>query len=278
LIGTLDVVSLLTSVFFFSPILFFFFFGGGGVVQLLFITRMSRMYTKSGTRNPSRDPVSPNSYAKFEALGPIGPRCRNLESYGEDDDEKKICGLSKLDRPGCVVISLGSNGQFGFEEAVVRKTMHCVVHTYDCTGFWELPEHLKARVTFHRACIASESKTVAGREYLDYNGVLRRSGLVAAGQAAARPPAHLKMDIEGWEYDVMRSIFMSQDLKMFPQQVSLEIHWWTGGDYTYKGVISAGELLALGSAMYRAGYVIIDSRSNLGCHQCIELTLFRVFC
>jgi hypothetical protein len=80
--------------------------------------------------------------ARWDLLGPVGPKCRNLESYGagalggerartksiNDMESKRACGLSRMPQP-CNVIAIGSNGQWGFEEDVVRNA-RCRVHTF----------------------------------------------------------------------------------------------------------------------------------------------------
>jgi hypothetical protein len=97
------------------------------------------------------DPALPWSHLRYHMLGPVGPVCgappplpppppslppnsactpvspapraaaTPLETYGRGDGEKRACGLSQQ-RPPCVVISIGSNGEWEFEEDVRPTT------------------------------------------------------------------------------------------------------------------------------------------------------------
>lgn len=66
----------------------------------------------------------------FDALGaPTATTCQRIERFGAGDDEKRICMDDIVPSSPCLMISVGSNNQWGFEEAVVART-HCTVKTY----------------------------------------------------------------------------------------------------------------------------------------------------
>ncbi len=52
------------------------------------------------------------------------------------DGTKLMCKVDEHeegDPHRCVIVSMGSNNEFGFEESVLKETK-CDVHTYDCTS------------------------------------------------------------------------------------------------------------------------------------------------
>jgi hypothetical protein len=128
---------------------------------------------------------------RFDAIGPVAPRCHVLESYGVGDGEKRACGLLSRSIGDCVVISIGCNGQWAFEEDIVAKT-NCTVYTFDCT----VPEHtappleIRDRVKFHPQCIAAREGVINGAHFITWPTLLSMIGL-------AKPPTFLKLDIEG---------------------------------------------------------------------------------
>jgi hypothetical protein len=50
---------------------------------------------------------------------------------GKGDGNKAFCDLSQLQEP-CIIYSVGSNGDFSFEQSVLQHT-RCDVFTFDCT-------------------------------------------------------------------------------------------------------------------------------------------------
>lgn len=99
-------------------------------------------------------------WANFD-VAPQPLHCSGMWRYGGtsgvavDDGGKWLCALSQLPER-CVIYSLGSNNDFGFEEAMLRYT-DCETHTFDCTS--EPPaQPLSPRAHFHRVCIGADSK------------------------------------------------------------------------------------------------------------------------
>ena len=143
----------------------------------------------------------PYGHRRFDLLGPVAPKCRQLESFGQGDDEKRACGLKQLleRKPGnCTIVSLGSNNQWGFEEAIFKEIPRCMIHTFDCTVKTSVrpPASIASRTTLHRICIgAADETTAGGLPFLSWGSVMQLIG-------ATEPPLYLKMDIEGYEYEV----------------------------------------------------------------------------
>ena len=101
-------------------------------------------------------------HGRFDLLGPVGPPCLELQAFGakqsrgkiRDTEAKMACGLEGSNS-SCVVVSLGSNGQWTFEEGIFARTGGRV-EVFDCTVDPEevtVPMHLRGRVRLHYHCI-----------------------------------------------------------------------------------------------------------------------------
>jgi hypothetical protein len=106
------------------------------------------------------------NHERFDLLGPVGPRCADMEAFGQasrsgDLQGKRACGLSWA-RPPCTVLSIGSNNQWGFERAVVART-ECRVVTFDCTlgPSVGVPADLTSRVALRRVCMTGNDAEAA---------------------------------------------------------------------------------------------------------------------
>ena len=106
-------------------------------------------------------------HQRFDLLGPVGPPCLELQAFGakesrgtiRDTEAKMACGLEGSSS-SCVVVSLGSNGQWTFEEDIFARTA-CRVEVFDCTVDPQkvtVPMHLRARVRLHYHCIGPPPK------------------------------------------------------------------------------------------------------------------------
>ena len=133
----------------------------------------------------------------FDLVGPVlnAVGCdAPLPRFGEGDGAKFACVKAPLEaKEGCVVISIGCAGEWSFERAVASGSPQCNVHTFDCTGSWEVPPDIASRVTFHQLCVAPRTNLEKG--LVSWVDLLPMTGLEDNG--VLRPPAHLKMDIEG---------------------------------------------------------------------------------
>ena len=209
----------------------------------------------------------------FDALGPVVPACAEpLESYGKGDGEKRICGLSKLIADGrpCVIYSVGCNNQWDFEEAIVANplTAHCTIETFDCTVAPDLepPEHIRHRVRLHKYCLGKEDRDVGGKPFISYDTLHR----MVDGKG---PPTFLKMDIEGWEWDVLPAVINSNS--PIPQQIGFELHCNPIQHISWsKRFKTAAEVALLMELMWHyGGYHLIDRRDNHFCGSCSEVLM-----
>ena len=163
--------------------------------------------------------------SRFDNLGAVGPACLKMETYGTADEEKHACGLSTLfsKEKECVVVSIGSQNLWVFEEAIYQNTS-CRIEVFDCTvpgasppthiqvllawlvwrgSVGKLWLALKAdvdgwqgRTTLHHICIGDQDAVINGQTFLSWASITKRIGMTAA-------PAYVKMDIEGYEYNVL---------------------------------------------------------------------------
>lgn len=249
-----------------------------------------------------KDASLPVSNARWDLLGPVGPKCLQLQSYGAgslhlgqkstiaDDEGKKACGLQR--EPNCTVIAIGSNGQWGFEAALVSGTS-CAVHTFDCTvdDTVRAPAAIRHRVTLHRYCIGSPPPkgrnlflevprkpdgrpgrwsdrrwrrgAFTSESFRSYSGIVALAGLSA-------PPTLLKMDAEGYEWPMLADIISHPTLA--PTQLALELHFQTQmpGLRWFGRYKSTAEILALGNALSRRGYLLVSRDDNSACRWCSE--------
>merc|ERR1712007_115504 len=88
--------------------------------------------------NKARLVATSSSWERYNFFGPVFGLCPSsqLQSFATGDEEKRVCDISlltKLSRGTCEIISLGSAGQWNFEQSIFARTS-CRVHTFDCTG------------------------------------------------------------------------------------------------------------------------------------------------
>ena len=137
---------------------------------------------------------------------------------------KRSCGVH-VPPPGspCVVISVGSANGWAFERGF-RRHKHCQIHTLDCTITPHVPAEIKEQVRFHKLCLASDT-TVREASATPDRGSLAfvtwRNFTSSIG--LTQPPHFFKMDIEGFEYGLLRD--MVTDAYMLPLEMMVEIHW-----------------------------------------------------
>lgn len=116
-------------------------------------------------------------------------------------------------------MSVGSRGKWGFERAVVERTS-CKVHTFDCTGDWDIPEDLKGKVFLHKLCLGDKRETrpikerIVG-EFRPMNDLIE-IGSLDSGFKNIVLPSFAKLDIEGYEFMAIRAMLEQEDKSMIP--------------------------------------------------------------
>ena len=136
------------------------------------------------------DNLLQDGYLYDPCLPNVESTCCEWQMFG--DGEKRVCQNSLGSGSGqdCHVVSIGCNGDWSYERSIVERTT-CTVHTFDCAGDWPVPKDLEGRVTLYKLCIGDA--TNPGKNFVSFNDMLHKIGQKTA-------PAHLKMDIDGYEY------------------------------------------------------------------------------
>jgi hypothetical protein len=99
------------------------------------------------------------------------------------------------------------------------------------------------------------------------------------------PPRLLKIDVEGFEYDVFTSMMPTshgpRDDHHLPEQIVVELHS-ASRMYDLPWMLrsrQAAEISMLISHMYRAGgYMPVYVDYNPGCPSCLEVLFVKVLC
>ena len=238
-----------------------------------------------------RDRVLPINSRRFDLLGPVGPGCIHLEAFGprarrgRDLSQKQACGLTRAPRP-CHIISIGNNNDWAFEEDVIART-DCLVDVFDCTvsATAHPPGILGTRARLHRVCLGSALSSTERRGGADGKACKtchgRARDVVFANWthvvtlAGGNRPSYVKMDIEGFEWEVLDELLSHPTLA--PEQVAVEVHYqtqmpqlpWHG---RFKG---PSEIVAFGAMIRRHGYLIAHRDDNTVCRWCSELLLVK---
>jgi len=238
--------------------------------------------------NPLKSRLEDESpHQRFEVILPVeGPKCKkDLSVFGENvhDTDKPICNADDMlsKQQDCNLLSIGSHDEWGTEVGMHKMT-HCKIHTFDCSTPEDnhMPKGIKDRTTFYKACLGARDETDSdGMKFLSWNSTLKAAGLHDS-------PDYLKMDIEGFEYGVLRSILRS-DSSTLPNQIAMEIHHKTYGPESNNpaGKLSwsgrnkdTGELLGFVLMMYVSGYRLTSVDHETVCAHCLEVLWSKVYC
>ena len=232
------------------------------------------------------------AWAKFDVAPPLQD-CKPLARYPQqfadplqwDDGGKLLCNVPAL-KPGCVIYSLGSAGDFRFETSM-HASSPCEIFTFDCTPLAAGPQSLDQlkdfpRIHFYPYCLGNgDDRTAKYRSLSSLAAEFGHTEIVL-----------LKMDIEGFENPVVEALYnqavhnstASTVLALLPAQFNIEVHWsvampdlpWS----TLAGAagLEAGDLAMIWVQLSDLGYVPITRENNLQCPHCAEFTMVRAFC
>ncbi|CAF3064987.1 unnamed protein product [Rotaria socialis] len=137
--------------------------------------------------------------------------CRFEQRLGINGDGGKwICDVYRLKQlKSCLIYSLGSNGEFSFENETKRFLPNCDIHTFDMKVF-----NCTNICTFHQVKIGdgiNETKTLR-MLMSDYDHTQRSLDI-------------LKIDVEGSEYEFFDELFSKKDhVSENIRQILVEIH------------------------------------------------------
>jgi len=137
--------------------------------------------------------------------------CRFEQRLGINGDGGKwICDVYRLKKlKSCLIYSLGSNGEFSFENETKRYLPHCDIHTFDLKEF-----NCTNLCTFHKVKIGDGS-----------NGTKTLRMIMSNLKHSERILDILKIDIEGGEYEFFDDLFRTTDfISENIHQILVEIH------------------------------------------------------
>jgi hypothetical protein len=166
------------------------------------------------------------------------------------DGGKWLCNAYKIAQAEqCNVLSIGSNNDYGFEEAMHKLNPSCQIHTFDHTV---TPAGTPPFVKFHRFGLGSQST----------GNIRTMKDVIDMAGFQGKVIDVLKIDCEGCEFSVYKEFFTG-----FIRQILIEIH--------YKNGQATDALL---QDMHDHGYVIFHKEPNtLGCSgECIEYAFLKV--
>jgi len=238
----------------------------------------------------SIDVLEPFNLNRWEAgIGPIAKVCKSVDTIKgrKTYDDKFMCSFDDIqnnmnstdsDQEKCEMISIGSNKQWGFEENIVATTK-CATHTFDCTVSSDPRKPNVDSINFYPFCISSKNEVIKDREYMTYSKMIEKTGMTT-------PPALFKMDVEGFEYDVMTQMLdeavASGSSHLLPSQISVELHYATrmyDVPWMLRTVTSAEIAMFMGMMYKRGGYMLVNyAPIGPGCYSCAEFLFVRVLC
>ncbi|KAG7358439.1 methyltransferase domain containing protein [Nitzschia inconspicua] len=224
------------------------------------------------------------------SLGPVGPSCPHMIHFSENEGlkEKSFCiadGSSAKQIDECHIFSIGSNDQWGFEMNVRKDLPQCHTHTFDCTlKVSPANQPRDDMVHFYPFCVSGDdSERKGGKQtstlkgnYLPYMELWKAASIT-------QPPKLLKMDVEGFEFDVLTSMLSSfETSKWWPEQIMMEVHFVTRMvdlEWMLRTRQSA-ELALFFGTLWNAGEYIPVKAQYFGkdCPSCMEVLLMRVRC
>mmetsp|Transcript_6399 Transcript_6399/g.11005 ORF Transcript_6399/g.11005 Transcript_6399/m.11005 type:complete len:288 (-) Transcript_6399:62-925(-) len=236
------------------------------------------------------DVLEPWDPIRFKAsVGPVIPICPRLVQFSEnsyeskalcvDEEEASSVVATKNVSTDCHVLSVGSNDQWGFEEEVRQKLSHCYTHTFDCTLDGSPQKKPKdPNVKFYPYCVGGGSEDKVdrgnGNAFRTYAELVEATGI-------QHPPKLLKMDIEGFEYDVLTSMLNSSP-EFLPQQIMMEVHWasrMVGLEWMLRTRQTAELAMFFDLMFNKGGYLPIRVEYfGSGCPTCMEILMLRVQC
>jgi len=182
------------------------------------------------------------------------------------DGEKWVCDPHRLtDRKDCLVYSIGSNGNFDFEEDLHRRLPNCEIHIFDPTDHsqamwnrgldgsnfhaWGLESSYGQPIPSSNLVLGN----LAGLRFLSLPKTMEALGHVG------RRIDILKIDCEGCEWSTYKDV-LEQDIR----QVLVEVHFVNDLTEPYF------------NAFHDEGYVIFHKEPNVLNRACVEFGFLKL--
>ena len=225
------------------------------------------------------EPVGHKMYDLFQPYIKCPSGNKMMNRVGDTGDGGKWLCDELLQKDECVVFSLGSNGQYDFERALLKQTK-CKIYTFDCT--YE-GNSLGKRHEYIKKCIGTVEKAGINKDFMTLS--------VAARDLGVNEITLLKIDIEGYEFDEIAGWSVT-DLSL-PEQISIEVHhsqviYHGGANSSHYKVqdfsnllwpvhhLSLSDLALFFGHFGRLGYAIVSREDNPIGTCCSEFLLLKV--
>mmetsp|Transcript_107402 Transcript_107402/g.210538 ORF Transcript_107402/g.210538 Transcript_107402/m.210538 type:complete len:314 (+) Transcript_107402:6-947(+) len=198
-------------------------------------------------------------------------------SDGAGDNEKYFIGNEAINEAGkdYIVYAAGVAGQPNFENYMSR--LGASVYAFDCTD----KKRFNYNFNFYEWCIGKE-KSFEGSRYAHGQDTGHEFYSIAEiKEKLGHPKIHmLKMDIEGFEWDLLQNEIVEGEEDALPEQLLFELH--TEGanakfvpptNVDHKRIDQVNRLVY---GLWTRGYRLMNIDINLGDKHCAELAFVRI--
>ena len=196
---------------------------------------------------------------------------------GSEGDKFFVAPLTlQQQRQECVVYAAGLADSVGFEN-YMASSVGCRVHGFDCTVLGAKPHW---NFTFHDTCIGqpldfeSHSHSLIKRQ-ADISLSFKRLDTIKAELGHSHVDI-LKMDIEGFEWDILTALLDLSDADL-PWQLLLELHAEGANPAFVPASLVKGktrqEVAKLFLRLHDQGYRVVYKEINVGDPYCADFTL-----
>lgn len=186
-------------------------------------------------------PRSRKSARPGNSLGPTPPSAKT--------------GLNPGEQPGCIIYSFGIQFESTFEEELFKRTTNCQIWGYDFSvdkfGDALAGYEIQNRAYFTKAGIAGVTDIMANPPFYSIQDLMEMNGHDHIDV--------LKMDIESYEFEAMRSVidhFLDKGEEIPIAQFQVEIH-------LMPGLIGVDEMIEWWELLEKAGFRPFWTEPNL---------------
>eukprot|EP00592_Proboscia_alata_P012339 CAMPEP_0194386440 /NCGR_PEP_ID=MMETSP0174-20130528/86372_1 /TAXON_ID=216777 /ORGANISM="Proboscia alata, Strain PI-D3" /LENGTH=300 /DNA_ID=CAMNT_0039175607 /DNA_START=215 /DNA_END=1117 /DNA_ORIENTATION=+ len=184
---------------------------------------------------------------------------------GNGDGPKWVCDPHRLKiisaerkvknptRPGCIIYSVGSNGDFSFEEALqsLLGKDSCEIHTFDMDDYQDnMP--IDMNIHFHKWGLAHEASVVENDKKGTQIYKTLKETIKELGHDDLPAIDIFKIDCEGCEFETQTDWITSDDNMPMLQQILVEVH-----------MPRAGTVNKFFDSFKNAGYVTFSKEQNI---------------
>jgi len=209
---------------------------------------------QKGRGNPKTNPQGRGSFNALSWVPVTYPfDSIEWERIGEGDGGKWLHKFHLPSNVGCIIYSLGSNGNDQFEKRIHVRLPNCQIHIFDC---FRLPKLVAPPIYAYPWCLGGKDSIIENRQFYRLKTIMNKLG---------HSQIHLlKMDIEFFEWDVFPELITIPSY-LLPEQVIFELHMWRNR--------TAIDAVKLFSNLVSIGYHIAYKELNSGMNS--EFTLIH---